>query len=64
MTSRNATRSRVATSVRSFSTSETILLVPLFRLISLRVFAGAAQLLFVFGENVCCLGDRLRVRRR
>jgi hypothetical protein len=51
---RNATRSRVATFVRSFSTSAATLPLPLFRLTSLRARAGAAQLLFVLGKNLWC----------
>jgi|AntAceMinimDraft_5_1070358.scaffolds.fasta_scaffold94688_1 hypothetical protein len=44
---RNATRSRVATSDRCFYISATTLIVPLFRLTSLRAFASAAPLVFV-----------------
>lgn len=46
---RNRTRSRMAASLGSSSTSATTLLLPLCRLTSLRVRAGAAPLLFVLG---------------
>jgi hypothetical protein len=48
---RNVTRSRIATSVRKFHTKELTWSLPLYRLTSLRVCAGAAQLLFALREN-------------
>jgi hypothetical protein len=48
---RHATRSRLETSVRSFSTSATTLPLPLYRLTSLRVRAGEAPFLFVLGQH-------------
>jgi hypothetical protein len=53
---RNATRSRVATSHRFFYITATTLSLPVFRLTSLRVFAGAAQLLFILVRRLCSLG--------
>jgi hypothetical protein len=47
---------RVASSVRSFFTSVTALPLPLFRLTSLRVCAGAVQLPFVFGGYFVLFG--------
>jgi hypothetical protein len=51
----NVTRSRLATFIRSFSTSAATLPLPLFHLTSLRVCAGAALLLFVLGGGGICL---------
>jgi hypothetical protein len=58
---RNATRSRVATSYRCFCISATKLSLPLFRLTSHRVCAGAARLLFVLEECLCSFGDNFKV---
>ena len=53
---RHATRSRLETSVRSFSTSATTLPLPLYRLTSLQVCACAAKLLFVWGKGLMFFG--------
>ena len=51
----------VATYFRCFFTPVTTLSLPVCRLTSLRVSAGAAPFHFVLGEDLCSLGDHLRV---